>query len=223
MSNILSIDTSSASCSVCLKTDQQESKLYQNNTSNIHGEVIFKYIKLAMEEVKINKEELDYIVFGSGPGSFTGLRVGCSVAQGLGYGLKIPIIPISSLRIIAQEIIEESNAQDILVINDAHMEELYIGEYKNDNGLAINRKPDYMISKAEINNLISSKPKNFFFAGNALNLINKELKKNIYSEILPKANFSFKLAEDLITLQKFIPAEKVTINYLSGENQWKRA
>ena len=117
MSNILSIDTSSASCSVCLKTDQQESKLYQNNTSNIHGEVIFKYIKLAMEEVKINKEELDYIVFGSGPGSFTGLRVGCSVAQGLGYGLKIPIIPISSLRIIAQEIIEESNAQDLSLIH----------------------------------------------------------------------------------------------------------
>ena len=101
MSNLLSIETSSVSCSVCIQTDEGLSKLYQNKISNIHGEVIFDFIESALNEVGIKKEDLDFIIFGSGPGSFTGLRVGCSVAQGLGYGLKIPIIPISSLRILA--------------------------------------------------------------------------------------------------------------------------
>ena len=85
--NILSIETSSACCSVCIKTDHLETQLYENNAPNTHGEIIFEFIKTALQESEISKEDLDYIVFGSGPGSFTGLRVGCSVVQGLGYGL----------------------------------------------------------------------------------------------------------------------------------------
>ena len=97
MPNILSIETSSACCSVCIKTDHIETQVYENNAPNTHGEIIFEFIKTALQESEISKEDIDYIVFGSGPGSFTGLRVGCSVVQGLGYGLKVPIIPISSL------------------------------------------------------------------------------------------------------------------------------
>ena len=119
MPNLLSIETSSVSCSVCIRTDEGFSKLYQNKISNIHGEVIFEFIESALNEVRKKKEDLDFIIFGSGPGSFTGLRVGCSVAQGLGYGLKVPIIPISSLRILAQQAINDLDAKKVIVINDA--------------------------------------------------------------------------------------------------------
>ena len=149
MPNILSIETSSACCSVCIKTDHLETQLYENNAPNTHGEIIFEFIKTALQESKISKEDLDYIVFGSGPGSFTGLRVGCSVVQGLGYGLKVPIIPISSLRITAQQAIEKLNSKNIVVINDAHMEELYVGEYKCSKNIAVNLKPDYSIHRVE--------------------------------------------------------------------------
>ena len=223
MPNILSIETSSACCSVCIKTDRLETQLYENVAPNTHGEIIFEFIKMAMEESEINKEDLDYIAFGSGPGSFTGLRVGCSVVQGLGYGLKVPVIPISSLRIIAQQAIEKLSSKKIVVINDAHMEELYVGEYKCSKNIAVNLKPDYFIHKDKINELINSFSGDFIFIGNAINLIEKDLQKKIIHNFTPKANFCFKIADYLILNKKFIPAEEVTINYISGENQWKRA
>jgi len=221
--NILSIETSSACCSVCIKTDQLETQLYENVAPNTHGEIIFEFIEMALKESEINKEDLDYIAFGSGPGSFTGLRVGCSVVQGLGYGLKVPVIPISSLRITAQQAIEKFNSKKIVVINDAHMEELYVGEYKCSKNIAVNLKPDYFIHKDRINELINSFPEDFIFIGNAINLIEKNLQKKIMNNFTPKANFCFKIADYLILNKKFIPAEEVTINYISGENQWKRA
>ena len=173
MPNILSIETSSACCSVCIKTDQLETQLYENVAPNTHGEIIFEFIEMALKESEINKEDLDYIAFGSGPGSFTGLRVGCSVVQGLGYGLKVPVIPISSLRITAQQAIEKFNSKKIVVINDAHMEELYVGEYKCSKNIAVDLKPDYFIHKDRINELINSFPEDFIFIGNAINLIEK--------------------------------------------------
>ena len=223
MPNLLSIETSSVSCSVCIKTDEVLSKLYQNNISNIHGEVIFEFIESALNEVAIEKEDLDFIIFGSGPGSFTGLRVGCSVAQGLGYGLKIPIIPISSLRILAQRAINDLDAKEVVVINDAHMEELYIGKYILSENIAIPSKPDFSILKEDISDLVLSATKDLFFVGNAANLLDTKLKDRIFSDLIPTANSSFALAEDLISKGKFISAEKVKINYLSGESQWKRA
>ena len=223
MPNILSIETSSACCSVCIKTDQLETQLYENVAPNTHGEIIFEFIEMALKESEINKEDLDYIAFGSGPGSFTGLRVGCSVVQGLGYGLKVPVIPISSLRIIAQQAIEKLSPKKIVVINDAHMEELYVGEYKCSKNIAVNLKPDYFIHKDRIYELINSFSEDFIFIGNAINLIEKNLQKKIIHNFTPKANFCFKIADYLIINKKFIPAEEVTINYISGENQWKRA
>ena len=223
MPNLLSIETSSVSCSVCIKTDEGLSKLYQNKISNIHGEVIFEFIESALNEVRKKKEDLDFIIFGSGPGSFTGLRVGCSVAQGLGYGLKVPIIPISSLRILAQQAINDLDAKKVIVINDAHMEELYIGEYILSENITIPSKPDFSILKEDIGELALAATKDFFFIGNAVNLLDTKLKGRIFPDLIPTANSSFSLAEDLISKGKFISAEKVKINYLSGESQWKRA
>ena len=223
MSNLLSIETSSVSCSVCIKTDEGLSKLYQNNISNIHGEVIFEFIESALNEVAIKKEDLDFIIFGSGPGSFTGLRVGCSVAQGLGYGLKIPIIPISSLRILAQQAINDLDSEEVMVINDAYMEQLYIGEYILSENLAIPSKSDFSIFKEDIGDLALAASKDILFIGNAVNLLDTKLKDRIFPDLIPTANSSFSLAEDLISKEKFISAEKVKINYLSGESHWKRA
>ena len=179
MPNILSIETSSACCSVCIKTDHLETQLYENNAPNTHGEIIFEFIKTALQESGISKEDLDYIVFGSGPGSFTGLRVGCSVVQGLGYGLKVPIIPISSLRITAQQAIEKLNSKNIVVINDAHMEELYVGEYKSSKNIAVNLKPDYSIRRDEINELVNSFQRIFLLLAMPRILLKRIYKKKL--------------------------------------------
>jgi hypothetical protein len=103
------------------------------------------------------------------------------------------------------------------------MEELYIGEYVLCENIAIPSKPDFSIQKEDIGDLALAASKDILFIGNAVNLLDTKLKGRIFPDLIPTANSSFSLAEECISKKEFISAEKVKINYLSGESQWKRA
>ena len=92
-----------------------------------------------------------------GPGSFTGLRVGCSVAQGLAFGLKKKILPLSSLNILAQNVFLDGEAEHLYIVKEAHMNDLYVGKYiRKNNDLAHPLIDDAAIKKTELSDFISS-------------------------------------------------------------------
>ncbi|MBA2962981.1 MULTISPECIES: tRNA (adenosine(37)-N6)-threonylcarbamoyltransferase complex dimerization subunit type 1 TsaB [Ramlibacter] len=72
---------------------------------------------------------LDAIVFGCGPGSFTGLRTACAVAQGLALGAGVPVLPVETLLVLADEARARSGATQVLAVLDARMDEVYAAEY----------------------------------------------------------------------------------------------
>jgi tRNA threonylcarbamoyladenosine biosynthesis protein TsaB len=77
--------------------------------------------------------ELDAICFGSGPGSFTGLRTACSVAQGLAFGAGVPVLPVNSLLAVAETaralLPPGQDAGQIMALLDARMDEMYVATY----------------------------------------------------------------------------------------------
>jgi len=73
--------------------------------------------------------ELDAIVFGRGPGSFTGLRTACSVAQGLAFGAKVPLVPVDTLLAVAEEARHAFGAQQVVAALDARMDQIYAARY----------------------------------------------------------------------------------------------
>ena len=223
MTNILAIETSSPICSVSLKTDNKESSVQISDGQNNHGAVIFDFIEEVLKEVQISKKELDFIAFSSGPGSFTGLRIGCSVAQGLGYGLNIPILPISSLQILAQQTFDQKNLKNISVILDAHMEELYIGQYKNANDLAEPINKDLSLKKSELVEFLSINDLDSNFIGAGCSFLPDKYKDDINTEIVPLANTLFKIAEKMIVNKEYSRPEDVILNYLSGEDHWSKS
>ncbi len=92
-----------------------------------------------LTEAGVRLAELDAIVFGAGPGSFTGLRTACSVAQGLAFGADLPVLPLNSLLVVAeaarlQRAAPESPLQ-VMSILDARMNQLYVGRYEYRQGL----------------------------------------------------------------------------------------
>ena len=81
----------------------------------------------------IQLQELDAIAFGQGPGSFTGLRCACSVAQGLGFGARVPLLPVDTLLAVAEEARylygEGATEFSVLALLDARMDEVYAASF----------------------------------------------------------------------------------------------
>ncbi|MFN4359605.1 MAG: tRNA (adenosine(37)-N6)-threonylcarbamoyltransferase complex dimerization subunit type 1 TsaB [Hylemonella sp.] len=90
-------------------------------------------IETLMAEADLTFKQLDAIAFGRGPGSFTGLRTACAVAQGLGFGADVPLLPVDTLLAVAEEARAQQAPQAarlrVLALLDARMDELYAAPY----------------------------------------------------------------------------------------------
>ncbi|MBQ74868.1 MAG: tRNA (adenosine(37)-N6)-threonylcarbamoyltransferase complex dimerization subunit type 1 TsaB [Gammaproteobacteria bacterium] len=127
--NLLAIDTTSKTSAVGLQVGE---KRWQSVTApeKFHSRDILPTIVELVDSAGISLGDLDTIVFGKGPGSFTGMRITVGVVQGLAFGLGIPVIPVSSLACLAQGEYRESGATNTLVVLSARKEEVYYGAYQ---------------------------------------------------------------------------------------------
>ena len=106
MSYILNIETSTTNCSVSLSLDGNLVDIIEEDSSNYsHAENLHVFISKLLSSNKIKFEELSAVAVSRGPGSYTGLRIGVSAAKGICYGVDIPLISISSLKILANKIV----------------------------------------------------------------------------------------------------------------------
>ncbi|WP_413667521.1 tRNA (adenosine(37)-N6)-threonylcarbamoyltransferase complex dimerization subunit type 1 TsaB [Mucilaginibacter sp. Mucisp86] len=105
MSLILQIETATTSCSVALARVGEVLDFKEINARNIHAEVITIYINELLNNTGISYNDLDAIAVSSGPGSYTGLRIGVSTAKGLCFALDKPLIAIETLEAMADGVI----------------------------------------------------------------------------------------------------------------------
>ncbi|GAC1408035.1 MAG: tRNA (adenosine(37)-N6)-threonylcarbamoyltransferase complex dimerization subunit type 1 TsaB [Burkholderiaceae bacterium] len=95
-----------------------------------HSRNLLPMVQALLAEAGMPLGRCDAVAFGAGPGSFTGVRTACGIAQGIGYGCDLPVLAIDTLKATAQACREASGASDILVALDARMEEVYWGQYR---------------------------------------------------------------------------------------------
>jgi len=105
MSLILQIETATTSCSIALARVGEVLDFKEINARNIHAEVITLYIDDLLNNTGITYNDLDPIAVSSGPGSYTGLRIGVSTAKGLCFALDKPLIAIETLEAMADGVI----------------------------------------------------------------------------------------------------------------------
>ncbi len=125
---ILAFDTSSVACSVALLDGDRISVSHQIAPMQ-HAQLILSMIDELLVSHSLTLSSLDAISYGVGPGSFTGIRIASSLAQGLAYPSQKPLIPISSLAAIAQTAYEEKRWTNLLVAVDARMARIYWASY----------------------------------------------------------------------------------------------
>ncbi len=134
MKHLLAIDTSTERASIALAVDDTVLHAQQNNIRE-HAKYILPMIEELLFQSGLALANLDGIVYGRGPGSFTGIRVACSVVKGLAYPHDLPLYPVSSLAAIAEDVfhseIEKTEAA-VLTLIDARMHEVYWDYYLHD-------------------------------------------------------------------------------------------
>ncbi|MDX1507556.1 MAG: tRNA (adenosine(37)-N6)-threonylcarbamoyltransferase complex dimerization subunit type 1 TsaB [Woeseiaceae bacterium] len=125
--NRLALDTSSLACSVAISVNDSVLGRHEEQ-SREHTRLLMPMIRELLGEAGVSLQELDGIVLGNGPGSFIGMRIAASVAQGLAHGAGLRILPLSSLAAVALRAGEPGDV--VAVAQDAHMNEVYLGVYE---------------------------------------------------------------------------------------------
>jgi len=120
---LLALDTSTEACTVALSLDGEV--LERSEPGGQHAECILPMVDALLADAGLALTQLDALAFGRGPGSFTGLRIGAGVTQGLAFGADLPVVPVSSLAALAQG----QHAARVLAAFDARMQQVYWGAY----------------------------------------------------------------------------------------------
>ena len=126
---LLAIDTSSTACSVALSVGSVVFERHEEQARE-HTRLVTPMIRSVLSEGGVEPGDLEAIVLGNGPGSFIGMRIAASVAQGLAHGAGLGIAPVSSLAAVAAEVFAETDANEVIIAQDAHMNEVYLGGYR---------------------------------------------------------------------------------------------
>ena len=127
---LLAIDTSTELATVAVTA---HGELFSEEQGSIrqHAQFLLPMVDRLLGLAGVSLNQLDGIVFGRGPGSFTGLRIACSVAKGLAYAHNLPLFPVSSLAAIAHDVyqaeVDGLSEINVLAMIDARMHQVYWG------------------------------------------------------------------------------------------------
>ena len=154
--NLLALDTSSLACSVALQIGSDVTQRYEEQARE-HTRLLLPMISSIMKDADIAFADLDAIVLGNGPGSFIGMRIAASVAQGLAFASGKKIVAVSSLAAIAAQVMQHSDAVEVVVTQDAHMGEVYVGCFRcGDSALPVASSAEYLHGQGAISDIEDS-------------------------------------------------------------------
>ena len=142
---ILAIDSTGLAASAALVIEEKILAEYTTNYKKTHSQTLLPIIAECFRVTGLNVSDVDYIACASGPGSFTGIRIGAATAKGLAFAHNKPIVPVAALDALAYNIGRTENI--ILPVMDARREQVYAACYLC-GGQHIKRLSDYVCEDA---------------------------------------------------------------------------
>ena len=209
---LLAFDTSTETLSIAL-TDGECSWRHSGVGGAQASRSLLPSIEALMRQAALRYAELDAIAFGAGPGSFTGLRTACSVAQGLGFAAGVRLLPVDSLLAVAEDARAScSGFEHVLAALDARMNQLYIARYSWADG-RFNQHGEFELMAPERCVLEPG----WKLAGNALPTYADRLPPGVQARhiaALPTADAMLRLAPELIAAGALVEPEHALPRYV---------
>jgi tRNA threonylcarbamoyladenosine biosynthesis protein TsaB len=225
--NLLALETSSPIGSIALlRGDDVFERFIQ--TPREQTELVLPFIDDVLDAAGVSLRELDAIVFGRGPGSFTGLRIAAAVTQGLGFASGVPAVGVSSLEALAQRAWRELGADDVLVLVDARMQEVFAARYVITRARAMLRgeerlcRPDALLAPgAVVGDGWTGVGSGFSAYADALAPLTARAAR-IVPSLVPSARDLLVAATEEVAAGRLLAPEEALPTYLRDESAWRR-
>jgi tRNA threonylcarbamoyladenosine biosynthesis protein TsaB len=226
---LLAIDTSTEACSVALLVDRTgDGPAFHESYIEAAREHMLRLLPMVDELLtahQLTLRDLDCIVFARGPGSFTGLRITLGVVQGLAFGAEIPVLPVSTLAILAQTIASEAMVGSyIFSAIDARMDEVYCAWFEvGADGLVVARSDECVCAPEAIPIIDIAAP--CYGVGSGWNYAPRFPPLQcvtIDSAALPRASAALRLALPRWVAGEAIAAEAALPVYLRNDVAWAK-
>lgn len=220
---LLAIDTATEQCSVALQVGD---KLYQRAaiTPREHSQRVLGFVEEVLAEAKLNLADVHGIVCGYGPGSFTGVRIGVAICQGLAFSHTLPVYPVSTLAALAQQAVRKLNAKTVVSAIDARMNEVYVATYTAQEGSVQQQTAPQMAALQDL----TAQPwwpatTEMVGVGTGWQAYSEKLDPN--GRVTVAAEVTLPLAEDMLTLAAQVSpvaAEQLEPLYVRNEVTWQK-
>lgn len=221
---LLALDTATEACSVALHFHGKITSLNEVSPRT-HTQRILPMVDELLRQAEIKINDVDFLVFGRGPGSFTGVRVGVSVAQGLAMGANLPVVAVSNLKAMAEEAYQTLGASKVVALIDARMNEVYFAQFEK-NGEEWNEVVEEQVCSPEKAIAQIHLSDNVFVVGTGWAAYSQFSEQNlplVVSEItLPSAQYMLSLAEVEIKKGNTQSALAIEPVYLRNEVTWEK-
>ncbi|NOH48700.1 tRNA (adenosine(37)-N6)-threonylcarbamoyltransferase complex dimerization subunit type 1 TsaB [Vibrio rotiferianus] len=224
---ILAIDTATENCSVALLVGDKVISRSEVAPRD-HTKKVLPMVDELLKEAGLTLQELDALAFGRGPGSFTGVRIGIGIAQGLAFGADLPMIGVSTLAAMAQGSYRRRGATDVAVAIDARMSEVYWARYtRQENGEWAGVDAECVIPPARLAEEVQADDNTWTTAGTGWDAYQDELgqlRLNLTAgEVLyPDSQDIVILAKQELEKGNTVPVEESSPVYLRDNVTWKK-
>ncbi len=212
---LLAIETATETVSVALSVNGETLERYEHAPRQ-HAELLLPWVQQLFAQAEIGFGALDGIAFSRGPGSFTSLRIGIGVVQGLAWASNVPVIPVSSLAATAQSAYNEGIESAVIAL-DARMNEVFTGTFEsNDDGIMMSVSPERVCAP----DVVQAPPNTGFHAVGIGFERYQELEKltdqlaSVRTDIWPRASSVIILAQHWLLSNTALPAEQAQPVYL---------
>ncbi|WP_421236517.1 tRNA (adenosine(37)-N6)-threonylcarbamoyltransferase complex dimerization subunit type 1 TsaB [Aeromonas jandaei] len=223
---ILAVDTATEACSAALLVGDKVFSRWEEAPRD-HTRKILPMVQALLDEAGITLDKLDAIAFGRGPGSFTGVRIGIGVAQGVAFGAGVPLIGISTLAAMAQGAHRLEGAERVLTAIDARMDEVYFGHYELIDGRIQLVGEEVVSGPAALVEALGKHSGRFTCVGTGFETYGETLK--VLADELVVSQVRFPAAEDMLPLARTawlageaVAVEQATPVYLRDKVTWKK-
>ena len=229
MTSILAVETSTIACSVALKVANR-TFARSSDEPRSHSKLLMTMVQDILTEADVQPKQLDAIGVTVGPGSFTGLRIGFATVQGLAYANDIPVVPLSTLKVMVATYLSKHCSGDdlpagaeIIAILDARMSEYNMGRYRlGKDGDILHIEDDQLLDVEQVLSRIDTASP-ALIVGEADLLVESRPELAVkFRPLYPLAEAILPLAQAEIIKGNTLPVTEVDLVYLRGAEAWQK-